>query len=42
MKVPSTVVKGDFNYLINPLYPDLNALRIKHITDFEIDKRLRP
>jgi len=40
MKVPSAVVKGDNNYLINPWHPDFNRIRIVDTFDFIIDRRL--
>jgi RES domain-containing protein len=39
MKVPSAVVQGDFNYVINPNHPD--AKRIKIVATEELfDERL--
>jgi RES domain-containing protein len=40
LKVPSAVVKGDFNYLINPHHSDLDKIHIVSITDFPFDKRI--
>ncbi len=40
LKVPSAVVPGDFNYLINPLHKDLSKVKIKDIVPFEFDARL--
>lgn len=40
LKVPSAVVPGDFNYLINPHHKDFSAVRIFAIEPFEFDKRL--
>lgn len=40
MKVPSAVVKGDYNYLINPPHPDFKRIRIIDICDFILDRRL--
>ncbi len=40
MKVPSAVVKGDYNYLINPYHPQFKEIRIKEIKEFRIDRRL--
>lgn len=40
LKVPSSVVKGDFNYLINPLHPDFDQIRIIDISNFIIDRRM--
>lgn len=40
MKVPSAVVQGDFNYLINPKHPDFGLIRIIQTEPFSFDKRL--
>ncbi|MGB0880618.1 MAG: RES family NAD+ phosphorylase [Polaribacter sp.] len=40
MKVPSAVVKGDFNYLINPYHKDFKKIKIIEITDFPFDRRM--
>ena len=40
MKVPSAVVKGDFNYLINPFHPDFSKITITSKEDFPFDKRI--
>jgi RES domain-containing protein len=40
LKVPSSVVKGDFNYLINPLHPEFSQINIIQISDFIIDRRM--
>ncbi|WP_162126327.1 RES family NAD+ phosphorylase [Flavobacterium phycosphaerae] len=40
MKVPSAVVKGDFNYLLNPFHPDFNQITISSKEDFPFDKRI--
>lgn len=40
LQVPSVVVKGDFNYLINPHHPDFNKVKIIKITDFPFDERV--
>lgn len=40
MKVPSSVVKGDYNYLINPYHPQFKEVTIKEVKDFRIDRRL--
>lgn len=40
-KVPSAVVKGDYNYLINPQHPDFKHVRIVHTTPFDFDDRLK-
>ena len=40
MKVPSAVVQGDFNFLINPKHPDFGFIRIIQIEPFSFDKRL--
>ena len=40
LKVPSAVVKGDFNYLINPRHPDFKNIIIIEITPFPFDTRI--
>ncbi len=40
LQVPSATVTGDFNYLINPLHPDAELLKIIAIEPFEFDQRL--
>lgn len=39
-KVPSAVVQGDFNYLINPYHNDFNRITIVEIVDFPFDRRM--
>ncbi|TKS56135.1 RES family NAD+ phosphorylase [Mesohalobacter halotolerans] len=41
LKVPSAVVFGDFNYLINPHHKDLNRIKIQYVADFPFDQRLK-
>lgn len=40
LKVPSAVVPGDFNYLINPFHPDVIKLEILQKTPYNFDDRL--
>ena len=40
LKVPSVVVKGDFNFIINPNHQDFEAIRIIGSTPFPFDPRL--
>ena len=40
LKVPSTVVEGDFNYIINPAHKNAKLLRIKTTEEFQFDLRL--
>ena len=40
IKVPSAVVQGDFNYLINPKHKDFNKVKIVKIEEFSFDKRM--
>jgi len=41
LKVPSVVINGAFNYLINPSNKDSQLIKIGHIEDFSFDQRLR-
>ena len=40
LKVPSAVVQGDFNYLINPRHPDSPKVKVISIEPFQFDERL--
>ncbi|NOX86597.1 MAG: RES family NAD+ phosphorylase [Chlorobi bacterium] len=40
LQVPSAVVKGDYNYLINPYHPDFIKIIIQNIFDFPFDNRI--
>ncbi len=40
LKVPSAVVKGDFNYLINPHHKDFKKIKITNSYKFPFDNRL--
>jgi len=40
LKVPSAVVYGDYNYLINPFHKDFKKIRVVSVHDFPIDERL--
>lgn len=40
MRVPSAVVQGDFNYMINPNHPSMESVKIISTEPFEFDKRL--
>lgn len=41
LKVPSAVVYGDYNFLINPYHKDFKKISIKSISAFPIDERLK-
>lgn len=40
LKVPSAVVKGDFNYLINPFHKDFHKVKVVSKEPFIFDGRL--
>ena len=40
LRVPSAVVEGDFNYLLNPFHPKFNSVRVVAVSDFLFDRRL--
>ncbi|MES2278007.1 MAG: RES family NAD+ phosphorylase [Bacteroidota bacterium] len=40
MKVPSAIVKAEFNYLINPLHPKAAEIKILGSEPFTFDERL--
>ena len=39
LKVPSAVVSGDFNFLMNPKFIENSKIRILEIRDFKFDDR---
>lgn len=40
LKVPSTVVKGDFNFLLNPNHPDIKKIKVIETVEFPFDSRI--
>src|SRR5690606_34382416 len=40
LKVPSMVVQGEFNYLINPRHKNHKKIKIKKVEPFRFDERL--
>jgi len=40
LKVPSAVVQGEFNYLINPAHDDFRSIKIEKTEPFAFDERL--
>lgn len=40
LKVPSVVVQGEYNYLLNPNHKDFKRINIKSIEPFNFDERL--
>lgn len=41
--VPSVVVKGERNLILNPLHPDFKKkIKIREIEEFNLDERLKP
>ena len=41
LKVPSAIITGEFNYLLNPAHLDFNKIRITGIQPFNFDQRLK-
>jgi RES domain-containing protein len=41
LKVPSAIIKNEFNYLINPQHSDFKLIEISGIEDFDFDMRLK-
>lgn len=40
MKVPSAIIPGDFNYLINPFHSDFSKVKVHKSYPFPVDERL--
>lgn len=41
IKIPSTVIPEEFNYLINPRHPRIGDCKIKGLSDFVYDIRIK-
>ncbi len=41
LKVPSTIVGVEFNYILNPLFRDFGKVEITEFIDLPVDKRLK-
>ncbi len=41
LRVPSTVVLGEFNYLLNPAHPEFGKIKIGQAEVFVFDERFR-
>jgi RES domain-containing protein len=40
LKLPSAIVTAEYNFLINPLHPDMKKVKIRHRENFNFDQRL--
>lgn len=40
LRVPSSVVKGEWNLVLNPLHPGFSAVKILSVEDYAFDQRL--
>lgn len=40
LSVPSAIIPGESNYLLNPLHPDIRKVQIGRPNEFEWDRRL--
>ncbi len=40
LKVPSAIINGEFNYLLNSIHSEFNKIRIIAVDDFLFDSRL--
>lgn len=40
LKVPSAVVKGDFNFLMNPSHTEWDKIKVVDVSEFLFDRRL--
>ncbi len=41
LKVPSAIVSGDFNYLLNPAHKDYKKIKLVKTKSFEFDDRIK-
>ncbi len=42
LRVPSALVPGEFNFVINPHHPDFGSIRIGEPEDLHLDPRMQP
>lgn len=40
LRVPSAIVQGDYNYLLNPIHTDISKVKILNSEPFTFDERL--
>ena len=40
LRVPSVVVQGEYNYLLNPAHPDFSGIKVIAVNPFSFDERL--
>ncbi len=41
IKIPSTVIPNEYNYLLNPLHPESKKFKIVSVSDFVYDVRIK-
>ncbi len=41
LRVPSVIVPGEWNYLLNPAHPDFKKIKVGKAEPFALDKRLK-
>ena len=41
LQVPSVIISGDFNYLINPAHKDFSSIKLLSTVPFEFDDRIK-
>lgn len=41
LKVPSAIIKGEFNYLLNPAHKDYNSIKLLKEEPFKFDNRIK-
>jgi RES domain-containing protein len=41
LKIPSVIIPSEFNFILNPLHADFKKVKIKEITPFGFDRRIK-
>jgi len=41
LKIPSSIIKREYNYLINPSHKDFKFIKLLEIEDFEFNPRIK-
>lgn len=41
LRLPSVVIPSEFNFILNPLHPEFKKVRLKEVSSFTFDRRIK-